>query len=155
MLFFRVWNLKKIKSKIWTCKKQGAKDRIIVIQKEKRPGCLIFSGSHIDRCFQNKNSRCRLTGQLPGSKWPRSFDGFSKTPHSSLASMLSAHILNLIQVSKFLFHSDSATATSLKADDFRRQSWFNGAGPVDLEGRGDNYPSRFCSIGPKVEVLHL
>ena len=76
-------------------------------------------------------------------------------PHSSLASMLSAHILNLIQVSKFLFHSDSATATSLKADDFRRQSWFNGAGPVDLEGRGDNYPSRFCSIGPKVEVKDL
>ena len=53
------------------CKKQGAKNRVIVIQKEKRPGCndpvfctllfathildLIFSGSQTDRCFQNKN----------------------------------------------------------------------------------------------------
>ena len=113
---------KKIGPKYGAEKNWVQKNRFIVIQKEKRPGCLIFSGSHIDPCFQNKNSRCRLTGQLPGSKWPRSFDGFSKTPHSSLASMLSAHILNLIQVSKFLFHSDSATATSLKADDFRRQS---------------------------------
>ena len=69
------------------CKKQGAKNRGIVIQKEKRPGCLFFfwitmtlffapcflqpifwtwffSGSQTDPCFQNKNSGCRLTGRL-------------------------------------------------------------------------------------------
>ena len=31
--------LQKIRSKIWTWKKQVAKNRVIVIQKEKRPGC--------------------------------------------------------------------------------------------------------------------
>ena len=72
------------------CKKQGAKNRVIVIQKEKRSGCLfffwatkkspdlffstlffpphildtIFSGLQTDPCFQNKNSGCRLTGSM-------------------------------------------------------------------------------------------
>ena len=51
------------------CKKQGAKNRIIVIQKEKGPGSLLFT-SHIldpsqtDPCFENKNGGCRLIGQL-------------------------------------------------------------------------------------------
>ena len=31
--------LKKIRPKIWIAKKQGIKNRIIVIKKEKRPGC--------------------------------------------------------------------------------------------------------------------
>ena len=37
------------------------KNRVIVIQKEKKP---FFSGSQTDPCFQNKNSGCRLTGRL-------------------------------------------------------------------------------------------
>ena len=36
----RFVTLKKIRSKIWTWKKQGTKNRVIVIQKKKRPGCL-------------------------------------------------------------------------------------------------------------------
>ena len=74
--------LKKIRSKIWTWKNQGEKNRVIVIQKEKRQHGLFsmflytllffrsifwtwfFSGSQTDPCFQNKNSGCRLTGQL-------------------------------------------------------------------------------------------
>ena len=35
LIFFRIWNLKKIRSKIWTWKKRGCKNRDIVIQKEK------------------------------------------------------------------------------------------------------------------------
>ena len=77
--------LKKIGSKIWTWKKQVAKNRVIVIQKEKRqPGLFsfwitiflhpaffrsifwtwFFSGSQTNPCFQNKNSGCRLTGRV-------------------------------------------------------------------------------------------
>jgi len=71
----------------WTWKKQGAKNRVILIQKEKRqPGLfffwltktlffvpcffqvhilhLIFSGSQTNPCFLNKNSGCRLTGHM-------------------------------------------------------------------------------------------
>ena len=46
------------------CKKQGAKNKVIVIQKVAPH---IFSGSQTDPCFQNKNSGCRLTGQV--RKW--------------------------------------------------------------------------------------
>ena len=68
-------------------KKAGSKNRVIVIQKEKRQpdlfSCwmtmalffspcffhvhildLIFSGSQTDPCFQKKNSGCRLTGRV-------------------------------------------------------------------------------------------
>jgi hypothetical protein len=36
----RFVTLKKIKSKIWVAKSRVQKNRVIVIQKEKRPGCL-------------------------------------------------------------------------------------------------------------------
>ena len=69
-------------------KSRVQKNRVIVIQKEKRPDCLfsfwitttrffctqlffgpdLFSGSQTDPCFQNKNSGCRLTGRL---EWPQ------------------------------------------------------------------------------------
>ena len=38
----RFVTLKKIKSKIWTWKKQGEKNRVIVIQKEKKAECFFF-----------------------------------------------------------------------------------------------------------------
>ena len=47
------------------CKKQGAKNRVIVIQKEKRPGCFLcpaFCNLYFGLIYQN--SECRLTGQL-------------------------------------------------------------------------------------------
>ena len=60
---------------------------------------------------------------------------FYRTPHSSLSPMLSAQICFWIW-SKFLFHSDSTTATSLKADDFRRRSCRPGR--WNQRGRGGN-----------------
>ena len=59
------------------CKKQGAKNRVIVIQKEKRrlalffASCFLqptfwtfFTGSQTDPCFQNKNIGYKLTGRV-------------------------------------------------------------------------------------------
>ena len=83
----RFVTLKKIRSKIWTWKKQVAKNKVIVIQKEKKqPGLFsfwitmtllfathIFTGSQTDPCFQNKNSGCRLTGRVIYHSWNFNF----------------------------------------------------------------------------------
>ena len=57
-------------------KKQGAKNRVIVIQKEKKQSVFLhpafcnpyfgpfFEGSKTDPCFQNKNIGRRLTEQV-------------------------------------------------------------------------------------------
>ena len=72
-------------------KSWGQKNKVIVVQKEKRPGCflsfwitmtrffapyffqvhilnLIFLGSQTDPCIQNKNSGCRLTWRMSTDK---------------------------------------------------------------------------------------
>ena len=84
----KVFDQNKIRSKVWTWKKQGAKKQSHCYSKREEArlpflflnkttlffctllfsgpyfGPDFFSGSQTDPCFQNKNSGCRLTGRL-------------------------------------------------------------------------------------------